>query len=330
MCILSAGCVQKKEKEFHMTTSDFGSDVSHCIGRYQISLPTGFVMNSGSVGEFHPQSMSSDEPAINLEIVAYGTNVDSFKARVQKRIAELREEKKGSGLDYLAAMQSLGDDLVKLRVGNVENFYRSEIHALKGKSYIIASLESSDNQYEVAENRLREFVAGIVMTDSSGDTGKGFCIGPLTINGDFKREWYQFGYRSVEKPDVVISVDVDTFSKDDPETLFDRVSGPSSLLSIFGVKHSVLRKREVIVSGMQAQEWLGAARLPERNDKKLSFALETVRQTPSLMAPKIHVGFDSGENGLDGAAHETSMTEDEAVDQWDRLVASIRPRELSR
>lgn len=94
MCILLAGCTQKKEKESHMATPDSVSYVSHCLGRYQFSLPAGFTLAAGSVGEFHPQLMPSDEPAINVELVATGINDDAFKNKVQMRVAELRAEKK--------------------------------------------------------------------------------------------------------------------------------------------------------------------------------------------------------------------------------------------
>lgn len=326
---LLVGCVQKKDERSHMSITGSSSYEDHCIGRYQLSLPAGFSLAPGGVGEFHPRSMSNEEPAIDVELVAADVSSESYRSRVQKRIAELREEKKGSGIDYLADMRTLREDLIQLRVGNVERFYRSEVHALKGNAYVIASLESSDDQYDIAEARLREFVAGIVVADTPADTGNGFCIGPLTINGDFGREWYQFSYRNSRTPDVVISVDVDTFSKDDPETLFDRMSGPSSLLNIVKLNHSVIRKREIVIGGMHAQEWLGAVKLPERNDKKYGFALETVRRTPSRMAPKIHVGFDSGESGIDGVEHETSLSEHDAVTLWDRMVGSIRPRKAS-
>lgn len=329
MCILIAGCVQKKENGSQMATLDSDSYVSHCLGRYQFSLPAGFALTTGGVGEFHPESMPSEEPAINLEVVATDINEGFYKNKVEARIAELRAEKKGTGVDYLADVQKLATDLVQVRAGNVEKFYRSELHALKGGSYVVASLESSDNQYEVAEARLRKFVDGIVVAGSPGDTGKGFCIGSLTINGDFKREWFQFSYRSAVKPDIVVSADVDTYSKDDPETLFDRLGGPSSLLKIVDLKYSVIRKREIVIGGMQAQEWLGAVKLPERKNKKYGFALETIRRTPSLMTPKIHLAFDSGELGVDGVANETSMSDNEAVAFWDRMVASIRSRKLS-
>ena len=324
--LLASGCAQKNDERLRMSISDSGRYENHCIGRYQFSLPAGFSLISGSVGEFHPRSMSREEPAINFELVATGVGSESYRSRVQKRIAELREEKKGSGVDYLADMKALGDDLTQLRAGSVEKFYRSEIHALKGDAYVIASLESSDDQYEAAEARLRDFVAGIVITDTPGDTGDGFCIGPLTINGDFDREWYEFSYRNPSSPDVVISADVDTFSKDDPETLFDRLDGSSSLLSIVHLNRSVIRKREIQVGGMHAQEWLGAVKLPEQKDRKYGFALETTRRTPSRMSPKIHVGFDSGEPGIDGVEHETSVSDKEAVTLWDRAVESIRPR----
>lgn len=329
MSILIAGCEQKKENESQMAALDSDSYVSHCLGRYQFSVPAGFAPTTGGVGQFHPESMPSDEPAINLEVVATDINENFYKNKVEARIAELRAEKKGTGVDYLADVQKLTADLIRVRAGNVEKFYRSELHALKGGSYVVASLESSDNQYEVAEARLRKFVDEIVVAGSPGDTGKGFCIGPLTINGDFNREWFQFSYRSVAKPDIVVSADVDTYSKDDPETLFDRLGGPSSLLRLADLKHSVIRKRAILVGGMQAQEWLGAVKLPERKDKKYGFALETIRRTPSSMSPKIHLAFDSGEPGLDGVANETSMSENDAVAFWDRMVASIRSRKLS-
>jgi hypothetical protein len=183
----ACGCIQNNENEFHVATPDSSGYVDHCIGRYQFSLSPVFAQAAGGVGEFHPESMPSEDPSINLEFVASGIDNVAFKNMVEARIAELRAEKKGSGVDYLADVRKLTGDSVEIRVGNADKFYRSELHALKGTTYVVGSLESSDNLYKIAVSNLRKFIEGVVITGSPGDAGKGFCIGPLTINGKFNR-----------------------------------------------------------------------------------------------------------------------------------------------
>jgi hypothetical protein len=102
--------------------------------------------------------------------------------------------------------------------------------------------------------------------------------------------------------------------------------GGSRCATVLSSQFSVCPDHEIQAGGMHAQEWLGAVKLPERKDRKYGFALETTRRTPSRMSPKIHVGFDSGEPGIDGVEHETSVSDKEAVTLWDRAVESIRPR----
>lgn len=326
ICLLMVGCLGKKKAESGVNVLDKTERADYCIGRYQVSLPEGFSQIPGTLGEFRPVSMPAEEPAIGLELVALGLNPQEFGNKVQARISELSEAKKGSGLDYLAHYKALEHGAVQLRIGNVDTFYKSEVHALKGQVYIVASLESAHDQFGIAEARLNEFVNGIVVAGSMGDIGKGFCIGPLTVNGDFRREWYSFAYRSSKHPDLLVEINIDTFSKNDPETLFERVGGSKSLLSIFDIKHSVIRKRELITAGMRAQEWLGAAKMPEKKNKQYNFSLETIRPTPTKITPIIHVDFRTGENGLDGAEQETSIDETQAVSIWDGLIGSISPR----
>jgi hypothetical protein len=118
-------------------------------------------------------------------------------------------------------------------------------------------------------------------------------------------------------PDISFSVDVNTFEKDDAESLHQRLGGPNSLLKKLNVKESILRKGEQSIAGMHAQEWASAIRPGENgNEQDLSFLLETSRPAPSISAPKIHMEMD--------VTGSSARDENGALALWDRVIKTIR------
>ena len=151
-----------------------------------------------------------------------------------------------------------------------------------------------------------------------------FCFGPLVIRGEFREESAQFLYRS--SGGIDFSLNIDTFTSDDPTLLLNRVSGEKSLLTIFQVKHRVLRARELTVAGMNAQEWLSWARTgPDKDQHAYGFAVETRRSTPGKLSPRMQLYMDSAQLLVDGTPTITSISDNEAIQLWDSVVKSIRP-----
>lgn len=315
-------CVQRHEEK--PVSDKVGRVTAHRVGRLVFSLPEEFVQLSESLGEFQPVGADNDAPAINFRVAALNVSVDEFSEKVQSYTRELSQEKPNAGLEYLANMKAVGKEMVLVRVGIIKDAYRSEVHALIGNTYIVGSLQSFHDKYDIAEKQLSQFMTGVLPSTEGVDAARGFYVGPVVIHGNFSREWFSMSFRGTAHPDLIVAFDVDTFAKDDTETLFQRVGGPLSLLRIVDLKHQVLRKRELSIGGMRAQEWLGAVKLEGHEKKKYGFALETMRQTPSLTAPKVHIDFDSGKAPPDGDELETSIDDEAALTIWDGLVASIR------
>lgn len=160
----------------------------HRVGRLTFSLPEEFVQLPESFGEFRTSGVESDVPAINFNLAALNISRDEFTAKVDAAVQKLSQEEKNSGMEYLADTRILGKKLLQIRVGIIGQSYRSEIHALIGDTYVIGSLESFHDNYETAEKQLRQFMAGVLPSTKGIDDGKGFCVGPVIVTGNFSRE----------------------------------------------------------------------------------------------------------------------------------------------
>jgi hypothetical protein len=77
---------------------------------------------------------------------------------------------------------------------------------------------------------------------------------------------------------------------------------------------------------MQAQEWLGWAKVTDESDEKiLKFALNSMRAKPSKKTPHISLTYDTAQPFEDGTPTKNNITDAEAMLQWDAAVDSIRP-----
>jgi hypothetical protein len=153
-------------------------------------------------------------------------------------------------------------------------------------------------------------------------------MGEVVINGNFTRESSQANYRSEKMADIIFGIENDTFSPDESTTLLQRVDGPDSLLRKFDVKPHVLRKGELQVASMKAQEWLSWVMLGdgEARQKNYGFALESMRPVPSPAQPHIHLDLDSAQPDEKGNQHANTLSDADAVALWDSVSRSIRSR----
>ena len=89
---------------------------------------------------------------------------------------------------------------------------------------------------------------------------------------------------------------------------------------------TVLRKAELKVAGMRAQEWLGWAMLEEGKNrhKEPTFNLETMRTVPSLEQPLMHLDMLTGQADVSGDLNTKPPSGCEAITMWNTIVKSIR------
>jgi hypothetical protein len=314
-----AGCkAEKKEKEKMSLHDDMAT---HCIGRNVISLPKVFHESAITTGMFRRVGIKSPDPAFEVLVRAGTFSQDQFKSEVQKRRLEMMRGG-NERVNVLRLDTELPDGSMLLRLQEIEDAYISEINFLRGESMVTVRLNSYHDQYLQAEENLIKFATGVRPVSQNRD-GVGFCLGKVNIAGDFDTEHGSFWFLDGQGADF--EVDIDTYAADGKVPLLERMARPDSLLAVFDVKHKVLRARTRPVAGMQAQEWLGWAKISDEPDAKtLKFALETMRSRPNQMTPSISLTFNTAKPLDDGTPTKTLISDEGAMRLWDAVIDSIQ------
>lgn len=322
LIVLSACKVHKENLNM---SAKIEAGVVHCVGRNFITLPSSFVESSVTTGIFGVVEAGSQAPSIDVLVRNDVSANGRFEAEVQKRRAELKSADDGN-VNILRLDKKLGDGSNLFRVQEIGDAYVSEVYALRGSNMVTLRLESYHGKYSEAEEILVKLIKDIHPADTSGAVKKnlGFCLGGVNLAGNFGLESGSFLFRDGKGANY--EVEIDTYAGDSETSLLKRMSGPDSLLTLFDVKHHVLRARERAAANMRAEEWLGWAIVTDDSDgKSLKFALDTMRAKPSRAAPKISLTFDTAQPLEDGTPTKTVISDDEAIQQWDAVVDSIRP-----
>jgi hypothetical protein len=298
---------------------------SHCVGRNIVELPDGFQRAPVTTGIFKSTASTIQDPYFDVMVSENGFTSSSFSQAVNTRRSELKESS-DSAVDVFEAEQKTDDGAVIFRVRKIDDAYVSEIKFLRGSSLVTVKLDSFRNEYAAAEQQLVKFASNFRenQEDSFGRSNQYFCFGSVSIFGDFKDESGSFLFKNNEGADF--EVDINTYIPDASKPLLARMSGRDSLLAVFDVDHTVLRSGERNIVNMRAQEWLGWAKLSsEDGAKSFKFILETMRKEPRKAAPSISLTFNTGKPLPGGGTAKTTISENEAIQLWDRVVSSIRP-----
>ena len=325
LLVLTAGCTDKTKENSTVSTTKEEMQV-HCFGRHLVDFPSGYELVVGTSAIFSPLGETENLSTMDVTILAAGITQAEFIATVQQRRAEVVAAAH-TRTNILKDVKTLGDNAILLRILEIDDAYTSELHLLRGNSYIKIQTDSFNNKYLEAEKRLAEFANNIELAKTPTDPQPGFCLGPVVVKGRYEREYADFALRNRLRPDVLVAISVDTYAPDESTTLLQRGEGPDSLLTAFKVSNTVLRKGETKVAGMRAQEWLGWFP-PSREDggKEYKLVLETMRPTPAPLQPHIHIEIDTGMPDLAGIYHKTTFTDRDAVAFWDAMAKTIRLR----
>jgi hypothetical protein len=319
---LLMGC-ESKERTTMLTNQKMET---YCIGRLLFDVPAEFHPTLPLSAIFRAKDPNKKAASISVTVLADSVATPIFAAAVAKRrneiIASMREKR-----NVLTETITRGADLTLFRVSRIEDSYMSEIHLLRNNIYLTAEARSHSGLFNEAERDLLAFADDIHPANMITAPQSGFCLGLVAVQGTHEAESTTVMFRSDKRPDIVISIGIDTYGRDDPVSLFQRVSGPNSLLEKVDVRSKQLRKGQLNVLGMNAQEWLGSVKLGEdRDEKQFGFALETRRANPGPASPRIHVELDSGIQDQNGVEHSNSLSDAQAMALWDSIIRSIRQR----
>lgn len=336
------GC-SPSEKERMTITALTTNMKSHCVGRFLIDMPQGFEHGgvSPQSGRFLPPDMDFQEaPQMTLELRATGQSEAQFKNDIDRIIAANSvpvQYQNDFALLAHTEKTSTNGVLIRLydKLGKDSGYYTTFVHFLLNGFHVIARSDSHDGKFESTEKHLKEFVRNIKVYDPS-KAEKGFCVGPLLIQGRYSGEQMNFGFTSNKFLDLRVGLMMDTYREGNSSTLLQRANDPKNLLNLFDVSYSTLRKGRREVAGMQGQEL--AVRFSGNNPDDDStmiehkLMLEVDRKTPSESQPFMDFGITTG--GQDpssmttgrGKYRTSSLSDAELMALWDAIVNSIRLR----
>jgi len=323
--LLITGCRSDIERSDTLSKK-FKESYPACIGRHLIDLPEAFKQPVGLTAIFVQRRANVNEDAfdIQVQVIDAGLTFDDFSRRVEAREAKLGGRTWGRA-NVLKEARRIDDSVRVFQIQEIKEAYSTEIHALIEGTYIVMTAASYKNQFLLAESRMVEFLEG-VSASASPSAAEDFCLGSVRIRGDFVKERAGFVFRSERFPEVMISVDYDTYVADPSQDLLARVDGPQSLLRAFDADNKVIRKGDLTVASMPAQEWLSWIVLGDGDKtKNYGFAMETMQRTPSTVQPFIHVELDA-KFPLDGEASAKDLSESEIIGLWDVTTRSLRLR----
>jgi hypothetical protein len=326
----SVGC-EKSNMENTVVSNKIKDFKTFCIGRHSIELPKSFVSSGGTTAVFIPlrSQLNEEETEIQISLIKSGISLNEFQNLVVARKAEIvSEARERTGI--LSDSRKIGSMSHLFRIQIIDASFLTEVHSIIGDSYYIAQSTSYQNKFLEAEKKLQYFLNNIKLSKKEPNKS-GFCLGEVDIFGQFEREYAKYSFSSGDFPGLVFGVEYDTYVPDPEESLLHRLEGPSSLLRAFDANNKVLRKGELNISSMQAEEWLSWIILGDgaAKQKQYGFALETMRRKPSIEHPQIHVELDA-KKPLTDDSNPTTLSEEEIVSLWDSATRSIRSRVSGR
>lgn len=324
-CALTA-CTGKPEAET-TASKEFNEKRTHCFGHSLIDLPKDFYQSDGSTATFSTSSDGKASPPVDLTILSQKSSERHFLHKIVERRAEILENAKPD-LGALTTEREIASNAHMFTINVIEQSHTSEMHILLAGHYLVLTTDTYDNQFATGEARLVDLLKRMSVNIDAGAGDDGYCLGNLTISGKFSEERSKLRFLNQRFPGVDFGIESDTFAPNEQKSLLERVDGPASLLHKFDVKNHVLRKGELQVASMKAQEWLSWVLLGDGSDQKkqYGFALETTRPMPSPAHPRIHLEMDSGQADASGDEHDNLMSDAEAVALWDGASRSIRSR----
>jgi Tle cognate immunity protein 4 C-terminal domain/Tle cognate immunity protein 4 N-terminal domain len=322
-----------------MTIAELTKDMrTHCVGRHLVDIPKDFELLdiAGVTTIFSPKGVDFQEaPKMQVEVYEANSSPEQFKTAVDKRISALKSEKHRAKKEQslFVFSQKISDLKVMIRRQEADapegGYFFSEIHLLVDKLHTVATAESFENKYSATEKWLIDFAHLISELKGSDSSQKGFCVGPLVVGGQYESEMVDFAFRSKQHPDIFIAIEIDTYGSAAETTLLQRANDPKNLLKIFDVDYSTLRKGELKVAGIKAQEVLVGFKEKDedgKDKKEHKLLLETMRDKPSATEPKMKVRLVTGQQDPQGERHTSSLSDAEVVAVWDAIIKSIRLR----
>jgi hypothetical protein len=316
---------------------------SSCMGRYQIDVPKGFHQVSGGWGNIELYyGLDKNFERVYASVDSSFFTREQFLARVKLRQAELNETiNAATKSPMLLHAEKVNETTYLLRrMGN--QFYniaiQTEVHQLVGDRYVHYQLTSYDHKAsfghkstrnidpEPSESRLK-MIAGKLKTEEQG--GPGFCFQGVSFDVGQDDEVASFIFLSDTVPDLALRIYYHAVTGQPKETLFERRVGAALQAPHLAARILTIRKRDLLVGGMQAQEVLDKTQVVQQ-----IFDAETHTDKQGIARPLISISMTTGRSVMRADKEvqkkgPSSLSDDQAIGLWDGIIKSIRLRPIS-
>lgn len=325
--------------------------VTHCLGRYLIDLPKGFDLYTGGWGDIELYyGLDKNFKRVYASVQTDTYTPEEFIGAVRRRRDELdKEVNTAVKTPMLLHTEKIGDYAFLLRRHDSPDYdssVKSEVHQLVGQRYVIFEQESyvTEEMYAIkprpagryklidtapAEDRLKMISSRLRPALDPERSVTGFCQQGVVFDVGQDDETATFRFFDRSRPDVHIDVDYHAVKGQSKDSLFERESvGDDArirpLLNAGG--YVVMRKREITLGGMNAQELLTRFSRPIVQHL---FGIATRTPQQSLSKPTIEINMRTGTtNGVPSAKQTpSSLSDEQARKLWDDMVKSVRPRQ---
>lgn len=316
------------EEKFTGIHSIFDKSRNLCFGRLIMRVPEGAII------AFGPTEVESTIEYLDREAV----NIDKY---IALRLREVEDEKKffsgkdtarlplfGKLIDGIKPFQKIvigSDD----RVGyTITSFLPVEEILYKQIVYgVLPEQDFIERMNRVAVNLRSRHLAEIPVEP-------GLCIQGGFVIGEYEYERATIGVRFEQYPDVHLSIDVHKNLKflnndSNPKMLHQRAkeSAQAAGLGAVFARTRILRDQVRKIGHWSGQEM--AFRTPAYKDAKSVHEIRfySAGSVNDPFHPQLDIRLYSGVKDNQKASIEPSVTDEEVVALWDRLVSTIRLRE---
>jgi len=300
-----------------------------CFGRYAMDLPEQAQLDWG--GTWFPS-----------RIEVYQAVPGVLQRQIEKDIASLQKaENTFEIIKNEKAQMKNGWELryYRNKHAKARGFFVSNMYVeLGGALYLLRAAPESGEAEAIFDRRTIDRIAGLrVRSEHAVPSDPGFCVeGAFMVSASYgEQEMINAGIHIPAFPDVTFSVssNKDAYSDYSPAEFNGRLRKELSLLT--RIKDAQLQqgvrypKRTVLREGKRTvQHWHGEESLIRRADGTHDFEWAFVGTPGDVANPSefnVQMYTKVAHNTV-GAADKASLTDDEAIALWDKLLAGLKFR----
>jgi hypothetical protein len=308
-----------------------------CVGRLLFDLPADIELK-GDVELYY--GLDKDFDTAMVKPLKEGVDQAAFEKIVAERIAELTQDYNASSAskNMLSGVRKIDDQTVMiLAYTELPGTYVSEALIRRGQAVGIVKRDvynnadmggRTDDPADIEAKVLALAQRITAVGDDPARIGTGTCIGGLLIDADHDGEVFTLGARSSRHRDVTLGIDMNSIIAKSDGGMLARWDSKADMIDKLtrGALHTS-RRGATTMASRPAEELLTYGRNTAGKLER-TFNAETRLLKPSSFAePQFHIDMHmGGQDPETGAYVDPSFSEPDALELWDAILKSIRPR----